>query len=166
MKRDKAIEIARAVLSDGPTSRADVMALALFVLLEANQTHPPDQGFEGAFSPSAPWIGGGASPAAPETSPVSKEHVAASSARHLGSPSGVFPKEADTQTDLGKAETNTATLPTMVPTSAMAWQDEQIALWLEEHATGYEHGGHYDIARTHRKRARQIRRREYLERSG
>ena len=177
MNRAKAIETARAVLSGGTDTRADAVALALYVL-EVNQ------GIEGAFSPSAPSVGGGVSPAAPALAPVSKKSDAASSARNLGGPSGrcklhprenpspfcatcsaepFDPKEADTFTDVGKTDTNAATIPTVYPTSGLAWQDEQIAVWLEGHAAGYEHGGQHDVAKAHRKRAMQVRRREYLE---
>ena len=162
MNRAKAIETARAVLSGGTETRADAVALALYVL-EVNQ------GIEGAFSPSAPSVGGGVSPAAPALAPVSKKSDAASSARNLGGPSGrrgqfdFDPKEADTLTEVGKTDTNAATVPTVYPTSGLAWQDEQIAVWLEGHAAGYEHGGQHDVAKAHRKRAMQIRRREYLE---
>lgn len=157
MNREEAIETARAVLADGANSRADAVALALHVLEVA-------QDIDGAFSPSASSSGGGASPAAPAHAPVSTKSVAASPARNLGGPSGQFdPKEADTQTDIGKTDTNAATIPTVYPTAGMGWQDEQIAVWLEEHAAGYEHGGQHDIAKSHRKRAMQIRRREYLE---
>ena len=161
MNRAKAIETARAVLSGGTDTRADAVALALYVL-EVNQ------GIEGAFSPSAPSVGGGVSPAAPALAPVSKKSDAASPARNLGGPSGrgqldFDPKEADTLTEVGETDTNAATVPTVYPTSGLAWQDEQIAVWLEGHAAGYEHGGQHDVAKAHRKRAMQVRRREYLE---
>jgi len=187
VNRAKAIESARAVLAGGTDTRADAVALALYVL-EVNQS------IEGAFSPSAPSVGGGVSPAAPALAPVSKKSDAASSARNLGGPSGPCtrcgivpkgpqedcilgaevpgagtephsfdPKEADTLTEVGRTDTNAATVPTVYPTSGLAWQDEQIAVWLEGHAAGYEHGGLHDIAKAHRKRAMQIRRREYLE---
>jgi hypothetical protein len=59
--------------------------------------------------------------------------------------------------------TNAATIPTIYPTAGMSWQDERIAAWLESHAAGYEHGGFFDTAQTLRKKAMQIRRREYLD---
>lgn len=157
MKRERAIETARSVLADSAFSRADAMALALHVL-EFYQA----QDFEDAFSPSASPIGGGENPAAPALAPVSKKSSAASPARNLGAPSGasvLFPKEAETLQDV----TNAATVPTVYPTTGMAWQDEQIARWLEGHAAGYEHGGLHDIAQAHRKRAFQVRRRDYLD---
>ncbi len=151
MDRRQAIETARAVL-DGTNSRADTVALALYVLSLEN---------EGAFSPSASSSGGGANPAAPVSAPVSTQSLAASPARHLGSPSGFPPKEVDTKPDLRPS--SSATVPTIAPMAGMAWQEEKIALWLESHARGYEHGGYHDSAQTLRKKAMQIRRREYLE---
>lgn len=161
MEREKAIETARAILTDSTVSRADAMALALHVLETYQQ-----RDFEDAFSPSASPIGGGENPAAPAIAPVSKKSDAASPARNLGAPSGasvLFPKEAETLTDVNREATNAATVPTVYPTAGMGWQDEQIARWLEGHAAGYEHGGHHDIAQAHRKRAFQVRRRDYLD---
>ena len=161
MQRERAVETARAVLTDGAFSRADAVALALHVLEIYQQ-----RDFEDAFSPSASPIGGGENPAAPAIAPVSKKSDAVSPARNLEAPSGasiLFPKEADTITDVNQVETNAATIPTVYPTAGMGWQDEQIARWLEGHASGYEHGGHHDIAKAHRKRALQVRRRDYLD---
>jgi hypothetical protein len=154
VNRERAIETARAVL-DSSYSRADAVSLALYVL---------GKDIEGVFSPSAPSCGGGESPATPDSAPVSTESLAVSPARNLGSLSGnTFPKEADTQQDIGRTETNAATIPTVYPTTGMSWQDEKIATWMESHAMGYEHGGFHDIAQALRKKAMQIRRREYLE---
>lgn len=152
MDRIQAIETARAVL-DSSYSHADSVALALYVL--------GLQDIEGAFSPSASSSEGGENPVAPANAPVFTKSVAASSARHLGGPSGqfAFPKEAETLTDV----TNAATVPTVYPTAGMSWQDEKIAVWLEGHAKGYEHGGFIDVAKALRKKAGKIRRREYLE---
>lgn len=160
MDRTRAIETARAIL-DSSHSHADAVALALHVL---NMDEKED--IEDAFSPSASSSGGGASPAAPALAPVSTKSSAVSPARNPGGPSGrqfEFSKEADTAKDIGKTETNAATIPTVYPTVGLAWQDEKIATWLEGHAKGYEHGGHFDTAKTLRKKAMQIRRREYLD---
>ncbi len=154
MERTRAIETARAVL-DNSHSHADAVALALHVLaLDVAKD------IEDAFSPSASSSGGGASPAAPAIAPVSTKSGAASPARNLGGPSGHFSKEADTAKNM-----NAASTPTVYPSTGMGTEehDEKIALWLESHAKGYEHGGFHDTAHTLRKKAMQVRRREYLE---
>lgn len=157
MDRTRAIETARAVL-DNPTSHADAVALALHVL-----GSDVKQDIEGAFSPSASSSGGGFDPAAPALAPVSTKSDAASPARNLGGPSGHhFSEEWPTQPDV-RAPSNAATIPTVYPTAGMSWQDEKIATWLESHAHGYEHGGFLDTAKCLRKKADQVRRREYLE---
>lgn len=156
MNRTRAIETARAIL-DGSHSSADAVALALHVLGEDEK-----QDIEDAFSPSASSSGGGFDPAAPALAPVSTKSDAASSARNLGGPSGQFKKESPTLPD-NKMPSNAATIPTVYPTSGMSWQDDKIATWLESHARGYDHGGFLDTAKCLRKKADQIRRREYLD---
>jgi len=150
VKREEALELARAVVNDSPYSHANAVALALHVI---------NQDIGDAFSPSASPSGGGASPAAPGA-PVSTQGDAASPARNLVGPSGpLFPREADTLTDL----TNAASVPTVYPTAGMGWQDDKIATWLESHAAAYEHGNFHEVARALRKKAHQIRLRAYLE---
>ncbi len=184
MQHAQAIETARAVL-DSSHSHADAVALALYVLSLKD--------IEGAFSPSASSCGGGFDPAAPASAPVSMKSDAASPARNLGAPSGActkcgqvprvpyedciagaevpgggtvphfIPKELPTERDVNRDVTNAATIPTICPTAGMSWQDEKIAVWLEGHAKGYDHGGFIDIAQVLRKKAMKVRRREYLE---
>ncbi len=57
--------------------------------------------------------------------------------------------------------TSTATLPSVYPMPAPV-NEEKIALWLEGHANGYEHGGYADVASALRRRAAGIRQGEYL----
>jgi hypothetical protein len=57
--------------------------------------------------------------------------------------------------------TSTATLPSVYPMPAPV-NEEKIALWLEGHADGYEHGGYADVASALRRRAAGIRQGEYL----
>lgn len=159
VQREKVVQIARDVLEGRFFSRSEALEVARFII---------EKDIEGVFSPSTPSSGGGASPAAPALAPVSTQSDAASSARNLGGPSGLItggfsPGEPDTRIDGGNGPTNTATIPTIYPTVGMEWQDERIASWLENHATGYEHAGMGEIARVLRKKAAKIRRREYLE---
>lgn len=153
--KEEAVVLARMIAEFPYLHSLTEQRLAAFILREVADTLTPERG-EGA---------GSVRPAArvKHATPAPTSNATDRAACNLPELFSSSEKTTDVDQRPLAAEENAATVPTIYPTSGMEWQDEQIALWLESHAMGYEHAGSGEVAYALREKADGVRRREYME---
>jgi hypothetical protein len=153
--KEEAVVLARMIAEYPYLHSLTEQRLAAFILREVADTLSPDSG-EGA---------GSVRPAArvKHPTPAPTSNATGRAACNLPELFSSSERTTDVDKPLAPIEDSAATVPTIYPTSGMEWQDEQIALWLESHAMGYEHAGSGEVAYALREKADGVRRREYME---